>query len=82
MKIKESRRGIEDVFSDLPGRQSRKRQPGFSSHLKSETGSKRNKIVVWRCSHCGYLDEGSEAPEICPACVNEHAGFQMVAGNL
>ena len=82
MSVKGSKRGIEDALSDLTGRQSKKRQLGFSSHLKYGTGSKRDRIAVWRCRQCGYLDEGSEAPEICPACINEQAGFQMVAGNL
>ncbi len=24
--------------------------------------------MLWKCTVCGYLHEGSEAPEICPKC--------------
>ena len=25
-------------------------------------------IMLWKCSVCGYLHEGNEAPEVCPKC--------------
>lgn len=29
---------------------------------------KRKKPIKWKCSQCGYVHEGKEPPEVCPAC--------------
>ena len=42
---------------------------------------KKGKKVVWRCRNCGYLHEGEEAPEVCPACVHPQAHFELLAEN-
>jgi rubredoxin len=26
--------------------------------------------MIWKCSFCGYMHKGSEAPEVCPKCGN------------
>lgn len=36
--------------------------------LKAETIFKGNKDTKWYCMNCGYIYEGSEAPEVCPLC--------------
>lgn len=38
---------------------------------------KRGGKVVWRCRNCGYMHEGSEAPQECPACKHETAYFEV-----
>ncbi len=42
---------------------------------------KREKKVVWRCRNCGYLHEGTEAPEVCPACAHARAHFELIPEN-
>lgn len=42
---------------------------------------KRNKPVVWRCRNCGYLHEGLEAPETCPACDHPRAYYEILVEN-
>jgi rubrerythrin len=42
---------------------------------------KRDKPVVWRCLNCGYLHEGDEAPEVCPACAHPQAYFELLGEN-
>ena len=42
---------------------------------------KRNGKVIWKCRNCGYLHEGEEAPEICPACAHPRAYFQVKENN-
>lgn len=42
---------------------------------------KRDQKVVWRCRNCGYLHEGFEAPEECPACKHERAYFELFNEN-
>ena len=45
-----------------------------------ENGSvfKKEDKVFWKCLNCGYVHEGDEAPEICPACVHSQAYFQLL----
>ena len=42
---------------------------------------KRDNTVVWRCINCGYLHEGLEAPELCPACLHAQAYFELLGEN-
>ncbi len=42
---------------------------------------KKDSKVVWRCRNCGYIHEGSEAPDECPACEHEQAYFELMAKN-
>ena len=41
----------------------------------------RSKKVVWRCRNCGYLHEGTEAPEECPACQHPMAYYELLNEN-
>ncbi|MGB4652036.1 rubrerythrin [Methanothrix sp.] len=42
---------------------------------------KKDTSVVWRCRNCGYIHEGPEAPDECPACEHEQAYFELMARN-
>jgi rubrerythrin len=42
---------------------------------------KREKKVAWRCRNCGYLYEGTEAPDPCPACDHPRAHYELLAEN-
>lgn len=42
---------------------------------------KKDKPVVWRCLNCGYLHEGMEALDTCPACAHPKAYFELLAEN-
>lgn len=39
---------------------------------------RREKIVSWRCRNCGYIHEGTEPPEKCPACAHPRAFFELL----
>ncbi|MBW1892497.1 MAG: rubrerythrin family protein [Deltaproteobacteria bacterium] len=45
-----------------------------------QTGNvfKRNNKVIWRCGKCGYLHEGTQAPDKCPACVHPIDFFEIM----
>ena len=34
--------------------------------------------TTWRCINCGYNHEGSEAPDVCPACKHAKAYFELL----
>lgn len=38
---------------------------------------KRAEAKRWKCNNCGYIHEGKEAPEECPACHHERAYFEV-----
>ncbi len=42
---------------------------------------KRDKPVKWKCRNCGYVHEGTEAPEICPACAHPRAYYELWCEN-
>jgi rubrerythrin len=48
-----------------------------------ETGAvfKRPGAIKWRCRNCGYVHEGTEAPEKCPACDHPQAYYELLAEN-
>jgi rubrerythrin len=42
---------------------------------------KREKPVRWVCRNCGYVHQGTEPPEVCPACAHPQAHFELEAVN-
>jgi rubrerythrin len=43
---------------------------------------KRKSSVKWHCINCGYVLEGAEAPNQCPACRHPQAFFELLAENF
>ncbi len=50
-------------------------------NLNEGTVFKKNGKVTWRCRNCGYLHEGVEAPQECPACKHAQAYFELLGEN-
>ncbi|MCF6096878.1 rubrerythrin family protein [Thermovorax subterraneus] len=48
------------------------------SELKEGTLFKSEKPVKWRCRNCGYIHEGTEPPEKCPACDHPKGFYEKV----
>ncbi len=42
---------------------------------------KKDKAVSWKCRNCGYVHNGQEAPEACPACKHAKKFFEVLAEN-
>ncbi len=42
---------------------------------------KRSKPVRWVCRNCGYVHEGPEPPETCPACAHPRSYYELEAVN-
>ncbi|MCK4629131.1 MAG: rubrerythrin family protein [Sedimentisphaerales bacterium] len=42
---------------------------------------KKDEPVRWVCKNCGYVHEGTEALEACPACAHPQAYFELEAAN-
>lgn len=48
----------------------------FYDHMKNGTLYKRGEAVAFKCSNCGYVHFGTEAPGICPACKYPQGYFE------
>lgn len=46
-------------------------------NVENGTVFKKDKVVKWKCANCGYIHEGSSAPEVCPACAHPQAYFEI-----
>ena len=78
--------GFEEIAKILEAiavaeKQHEKRYLGLLANVEAGTVFKKEKRVVWRCRNCGYLHEGPEAPEKCPACAHPRAHFEVLAEN-
>ena len=62
-------------------KQHEKRYLDLLENIRNDRVFKKDKPVVWRCRNCGYLHEGAEAPDLCPACAHERGHFELLAEN-
>jgi len=46
-------------------------------NLRSNRVFKRDTPVKWKCRNCGYVYEGVEAPEVCPACKHPRSYYEL-----
>ena len=74
---------IADVFEKISvaERQHEKRYRDLIANIESDQVFKRKEETVWRCRNCGYLHEGKEAPDLCPACDHPQAHFELLGDN-
>ena len=42
---------------------------------------KKDTVVKWKCRNCGYVHEGKEAPEECPACAHPQGFYEILCEN-
>lgn len=43
---------------------------------------KKDGVVFWKCRNCGFIYEGTEAPEICPACEHPQSYYELLCDNF
>lgn len=53
----------------------------LSDNLENDRVFKRDEVNKWKCGNCGYIHEGNEAPDICPACQHKKEYFELFAEN-
>ena len=44
--------------------------------IKTGTSFVRDEAIEWQCRNCGYIHNGKQAPEHCPACAHPQAYFE------
>ncbi|GAB4339003.1 MAG: rubrerythrin family protein [Desulfobulbaceae bacterium] len=62
-------------------KQHEKQYRDFINNINSGRVFMRDNPVIWYCANCGYLHEGTEPPEKCPACAHAMAYFQLLGEN-
>lgn len=74
---------IADVFESIAvaEKQHEKRYRALAANIKAGRVFKRDAEVVWRCRNCGYLHEGTGAPDTCPACDHPIDHFELLGEN-
>ncbi|WP_136808834.1 rubrerythrin [Desulfosediminicola flagellatus] len=74
---------IADIFMAIANaeKQHEKRYKDLLANIEAGRVFKRDEKSTWRCRNCGYLHEGEEAPEVCPACAHAMAHFELLGEN-
>jgi len=74
---------IAEIFTAIAvaEKQHEKRYLALAANIANNTVFNKEQSVVWRCRNCGYLHEGNNAPEECPACAHEQAHFELLGEN-
>lgn len=49
----------------------------LAENVAIDTVFRKNDKVLWKCDVCGYIHEGTNAPEKCPACLHPQAYFEV-----
>lgn len=74
---------IADIFMAIAvaEKQHEKRYLDLAANIEAGRVFKRERQTTWRCRNCGYLHEGKEAPDPCPACAHAQAHFELLCEN-
>ena len=46
-------------------------------NVKKNKVFKKDKPIKWKCRNCGYVHEGPEAPDVCPACQHPQSYYEV-----
>ena len=80
----------EEGFSEIPTvfdaiavaeKQHEKRYLALRANIEAGRVFTREEPVYWQCRNCGYVHEGTEAPEECPACAHPREHFETICEN-
>lgn len=74
---------IADSFKEIAEveEEHEKRYRKLLENVKENKVFKKDSVVKWKCRNCGYVHEGEEAPEMCPACSHPQAYFEIFKEN-
>lgn len=74
---------IAPVFREIAvaEKQHEKRFLALLEKIEKGRVFKREEPVKWKCRNCGYVHDGTEASEECPACAHPRAYFELLSEN-
>ncbi|MEG1181244.1 MAG: rubrerythrin family protein [Oscillospiraceae bacterium] len=72
-------RMFEGVAKIEKGHEERYRK--LKENLDNGMVFKKDGVVVWKCSNCGHIHVGTDAPTVCPVCAHPQAYFELNCEN-
>jgi rubrerythrin len=74
---------IADIFMAIAvaEKQHEKRYLDLAANIENGKVFKKDSSTKWRCDNCGYVHEGDDPPELCPACAHPQAHFEVLGEN-
>ena len=74
---------IADFFKEVAEveEQHEKRYLALLKNMQEGKVFKKDKVIKWKCRNCGYVHEGMEAPEKCPACGFSQSYYEVLTEN-
>lgn len=80
---KEGLTEIADFFKEVAEveEQHEKRYKALLKNLEDRKIFRKDEVVKWKCRNCGYVHEGKEAPEKCPACGYPKSYYELLCIN-
>jgi len=68
-------------YISVAEKQHEKRYRDLAANIEADRVFKKEEKVKWRCLNCGYVHEGAEAVESCPACAHPKSYFELLGEN-
>lgn len=90
MYVRMAQEAKEEGFDDIADRFEHVRQVEekheqrylkLLSNIENDRVFADEDVIQWKCDNCGFIYEGKEAPQICPACLHPKAHFERVCEN-
>lgn len=74
---------VAEVFTEISEveEEHEKRYRKLIKNIQDGKVFKRDETVKWKCRNCGYVHEGKEAPDECPACAHPQAYYELLCEN-
>lgn len=54
------------------------RYRALAANIEAGRVFKRDTVQQWKCRNCGYVHEGTEAPDACPACMHPQSYYELL----
>jgi rubrerythrin len=80
---KEGFKDVAESFKEIGEveTQHEKRYRKLLKNVEEKKVFKKDKVVRWKCRNCGYIHEGPEAPDECPACKHPKSYYEIMEEN-
>ena len=80
---KEGFKDIAESFKEIAEveTQHEKRYRKLLKNVEEKKVFKKDKVVRWKCRNCGYIHEGPQAPDECPACKHPKSYYEIMEEN-
>ncbi len=81
--LKEGFKDVAESFHEIAEveEQHEKRYRKLLENIENKSVFKKQEVVRWKCRNCGYVHEGPEAPDECPACKHPQAYYEILQEN-